>query len=118
MAASAKVTLAGRAAMKEAGKGELSGGAQHGDGVAVIERAFDLHQLRDVADGDPSLEDGAEALDHLGRQLRQVGDGLLADSFSLAPRLAEQDGGLSGLVGDDFDVEGHEPSVMGTPFLT
>ena len=69
--------------------------------------ALDAQELGEVADGDAALEDGAQAVDDLGREGGEVGDSLLADALALAPSLAKQDGGFAGLVGNGFQVEGH-----------
>lgn len=73
----------------------------------MFEGALDLKGLGGITDGDAALEDGAEAFDDVGREFREVGDGLLSDLLAFAPGLAEADGGLAGLVGYGFDVEGH-----------
>ncbi len=71
--------------------------------------------VREQDPGDAALEDGAEPLDDLGGQPGEVGDGLLADSGTFAPGLTQEDGGLAGLVGHEFDVEGQGAiSVIGT----
>ena len=94
-------------AVEDAIQAGVAGGSQDGGGMAVRQGTLDVQQVADVGDGDGTLQDGPEAPADRQRQLRQVGDGPPADALPLAPGLAEEDGGLSGLVGDRFDVEGH-----------
>ena len=93
--------------MQDVLEAEQAAGTEDGGDMAVGPGAFEAQEFGSVADGEAALEDGAEAVDDLGRELGEVGDGLLADAGALAPGLAEQDGGFAGAVGDAFDVEGH-----------
>ena len=102
-----QLPLAAAGAVQQAFEPEPAGGPEHRNDIAVVEGALDVQEVGQVADGHTALEDGAEPLDDLGGHLREVGNGLLADSGSFAPCLAQEHGGLAGLVGDDFDVEGH-----------
>ena len=70
-------------------------GEVRGD-MAVRVQTLHPHEVADVADGDGALQHRAETLDDLRGQLREVGEGLLADPLALPPCLAQEDGGLSG----------------------
>ena len=63
--------------------------------------------LGEAGEGDAALEDGADGVDGVWRELGEIGDGLAADALALAPGLAEQDGRGAVAIGDGFDVEGH-----------
>ena len=102
-----EVALAAAVAVQDALEAEGAASAEDGGDMAVGPGAFHLQEVGEVLDGDTTLEDGAEAVDDLGREAGEVGDGSLADAGAIAPGLAEQDGGFTGLVGDGFDVEGH-----------
>ncbi len=93
--------------MQDALEGEPATGAEDGGDMAVSPGALDAQEIGGIADGAAALEDGPEAVDDVGRELGEVGEGLLADALAIASGLAEQDGGFAGLVGDGFDVEGH-----------
>ena len=99
--------LAAGLAVEGALEAELAAGAEDGGDVAVGPGAFDVEEVGGVVAGDAALEDGAEGVADMGRELGEVAEGLLADALALAPSLAEEDGGFAGLVGDRFDVEGH-----------
>ena len=109
-----EVALAAAVAVQDGFEAELAAGAQHGGDMAVGPGALDAQELGSVLDGKTALEDSAEAVDDLGREAGEVGEGFLANALAFAPSLAEQDGGFAGSVGDDFDVERHEASFMGT----
>lgn len=72
-------------------------------------------EVGETADGNAALGNRAEAFCDAGRELLDVDDSLPRDRLYLAPRLARQNSRCSGLVGYDFDTEGHPArSVMGT----
>ena len=98
---------AGGVAMQQAGQLELAGEAEQGGNMAVGQGASDRDGLVEAGDSDAALQDGADAVDGLGRELGKVGDGLAADALALAPGLAEQDGRGAVAIGDGLDVEGH-----------
>ena len=75
--------------------------------MAVRQGAADGNGLVEAGDSHTALQDGADAVDGLGRELGEVGDGLATDALALPPSLAEQDGWGAVAVGDGFDVEGH-----------
>ncbi len=52
-------------------------------------------------------EHGTDAVDDLGGQFGEVGEGGAADALAVALGLAEEDGGGAVAVGDDVDVVGH-----------
>ena len=93
--------------MQQAGEVELAGQAEQSGDMAVGQRAPDGHGLVEAGEGDAALEDGADGVDGVGRQLGEIGDGLAADALALAPGLAEQHGRGAVAIGDGFDVEGH-----------
>ena len=93
--------------MQDALEPQLAAGPEDGGNMAVGPGALDAQELGSVLDGKAAPQDGAEAVADLRREPGEVGQGLLANALAFAPCLAEQDGGLVGLVGDDFDVEGH-----------
>ena len=111
--ASTRATTAARgravlaAAVQDALEPLLAAGAEDGGDMAVGPGALDAQELGSVLDGEAALEDGAEAVDDLGRERGEVGEGLLADALALYPSLAEQDGGFARTVGNATDVEGH-----------
>ncbi len=59
-----------------------------------------MEQVANVVDRDCTFQDSPKTLDDPRRQLRQVGNGLLADALSLTPSLTQEDGGLASPVGD------------------
>ena len=75
--------------MQDALEPELAAGTQDGDDMAVGPGALDAQELGSVLDGQAAPEDGAEAVDDLGREAGEVGEGLLANALAFAPGLAE-----------------------------
>lgn len=93
--------------MKDAVQAELEAEAEDGGDMAVGERAADGDGLEEAGDGDAAAEEGADAVDGIGGELGEVGNGLATDALAFAPGLAEEDGGRAVAVGDGLDVEGH-----------
>ena len=75
--------------------------------MAVREGSADRDGVVDEGEHGTALEDGAEAIDEMGRELREIGFGLVSDPFALAPGLSEEDLGSAAAVGDEVDPEGH-----------
>ena len=67
----------------------------------------DREALAGIVEDDPALEHGAEPVDDGGIEVREVGDGLVADAPSLSPCPSEKDGPGSVLVRDHVDSDGH-----------
>ena len=67
------------------GGGEFGGGGEH--------------ERHEGGDCETALEDGAEAVDYLGREMGEGGQGLLADARGLALGLERKDGAFDGSVG-------------------
>ena len=64
-----------------------------------------------------ALEHAADALEELGGQVGEVGDGFLADAFAFSPGFTQQDGGWAVAVGDGFDVVGQGGALHGNRML-
>ena len=75
--------------------------------MAVRAGADDLEGVLDIADDALALEDGGHGVDAMGRPVREIGEGALANAVALTEGLAEQDGGRRRAVGDSLDVHGH-----------
>ena len=60
--------------MKQSFESQPASGRQNGDDMAMMEGTIDLQELGTIADRDTALEDGAEVVNDLGRQLGKVGD--------------------------------------------
>lgn len=75
--------------------------------MAVGPRAFDAEQVGGVLGGEAAPDDGTEAIDDLRAKRERLARVFIADVLAFAPGLVEQEGGLVGAVGDDFDLEGH-----------
>ena len=97
----------------------LEGGGLGGDGDGGLRLGGQGEAVQ--SDGGEIPQQGREAVH--GKTLRcGLGVGLVLGAIGdlhrfdgrVAPCRAEQDGGLVGSVGDDFDVEGHGLNVMGT----
>ena len=73
--------------------------------MAVGPPAFHSQELGSVPDGEATLEDGTEAVDNLGRERGETGEGRRAAALTLAPGSADQDGGFDGAVGNAFEPE-------------
>ena len=102
-----EVAGAGGGAVQDGGEAELVAEAEDGGDMAVGEGAADGDGLVEAGEGDAAFEESADAGDGFGGEPGEVGEGFLADALAFAPGLAEEDGGLVGAVGDDFDVERH-----------
>ena len=71
--------------MKQPFESQSASGRQNGDDMAMMEGTIDLQELGTIADRDTALEDGAEVVNDLGRQLGKVGDGFFPDPGTFPP---------------------------------
>ena len=102
-----EVSPAAGVAVQDALQPEFLAGAEDGGDVTVGEGAANGDGAVEAFEGDTAADDGADALDEGGGQLGEVCDGASSDALSLAPGLAEEDGGRAAAVRDGVDVEGH-----------
>ena len=102
-----ELAVAGVLAVEDAREAELFGEAEDGGDVAVGQGSPDRDGVIDAGEDGAALEDGPEPVDNVGRQLREVGDRLVAHAFAFAPGLSKEGLGGAAAVGDDIDAEGH-----------
>ncbi len=102
-----KVTPAAAGALQEALEAKLTPDADDGGDMAMGQGAADAEGLLAGAIDLAAAEHGADAVDDLGGQFGEVGEGGAADALAVALGLAEEDGGGAVAVGDDVDVVGH-----------
>ncbi len=102
-----EVTPAAAAALQEALEAKLTADAEDGGDMAMGQGAADAEGLLAGAIDLAAAEHGADAVDDLGGQFGEVGEGGAADALAVALGLAEEDGGGAVAVGDDVDVVGH-----------
>ena len=102
-----EVTPAAAGALQEALEAKLTADAEDGGDMAMGQGAADAEGLLAGAIDLAAAEHGADAVDDLGGQFGEVGEGGAADVLAVALGLAEEDGGGAVAVGDDVDVVGH-----------
>ena len=85
--------------------------SQHGGDMSVGKGSADREDVLGTGDGDAALEQGLDAVDDVGRQLGEVGEGLLPEASVLAPGLADEDRGAAVAVRDGLEMEGHGTST-------
>ena len=96
---------------------QLPAQPQHGGHVPVGQGALHDERLVRGAQHHAALEHAADAFDEFGRQVGEVGDGLLSDAFAFSPGFSQQDGGRAVAVGDGFDVVGQGAALHGNKML-
>ena len=94
--------------VEEARQAELLAEAQDGGDVAMGEGAADGDGILEAGEHHAALEEGTDAGHDMGREIRDIGEGLAANALAFAPGLADQDGGGTVAVWDFLDVDGHE----------
>ena len=82
--------------------------AKHGGYMPVRQTSLDHEGFIDRGYGDTAAQQDLQALDHLGGQRREVGQGALLDLVAVTIGLAQQDCGWRVGAGDMFDVHEHE----------
>ena len=100
-----------RRSAEEAVEADEAGEAEHGGDVAVGLGANDIESVVEGGEGEAALEEEAQAVDDVGRQLGEVGEGAFLDFAVLAVGLAQEDGGRRVAVGDVLDV--HDYRTIG-----
>ncbi len=88
-----EVTPAAAGALQEALEAKLSADAEDGADMAMGQGAADAEGLLAGAIDLAAAEHGADAVDDLGGQFGEVGEGGAADALAVALGLAEEDGG-------------------------
>ncbi len=86
--------------------------AKHGSHVPMRQAAFDGEQLCGAGHGHAPTQQHLQALDDLGGQAREVGQGALANLAVLAPGLAQEDRRGRVAIGHRLDIHGHDDRSM------
>ena len=105
-----EIPFAARHPVQDADHADPAQGAERGGDMAVGPGAADGEDVLGPGDGDATLEQGPDAVDDVGRQLGEVGEGLLPEASVLAPGLADEDRGPAVAVRYGLEMERH-----GTP---
>jgi hypothetical protein len=80
--------------------------------MAVRQGTLDPQRLAGPGKGHAALEQGAQALDHRHRQLREIAESALLDLAVLAIALAQQHGGRRFPIGYDLDEHSDRESAL------
>ena len=86
---------------------EAAGGGLRGQAASGGELGAGLEHVGDYGGEGEVTPAAAGAVDDLGGQFGEVGEGGAADALAVALGLTEEDGGGAVAVGDDVDVVGH-----------